>query len=53
MSIKPILVQLNQGLASDDPRQVETLIGTSQLMHNGVAVDMVPSVQIDCCPPLN
>jgi hypothetical protein len=44
MSIKPILVQLNHDLASDDPQQVETLIGTSQLMPNGVAVDMVPSV---------
>jgi hypothetical protein len=43
-SIKPVLVQLNHGLASDDPKEVETLIGTSQLMHNGVVVDMVLSV---------
>jgi hypothetical protein len=50
-SIKPILVPLNQVLASDDPQQVETLIGTSQLMHNGVAVDMAGPIcfsQMEC-----
>ena len=43
-SLQPILVQLNRGLASEDPGQFESLVSTSQLMHHGVAVDMVPSV---------
>jgi hypothetical protein len=44
MSFPLILVQCNHGLVTENPGQFESLISTSQLMHNEVAVDMVPSV---------
>ncbi len=48
----PILVQCNCGLVTENPGQFESLISTSQLMHNEVAVNMVPLVypHRNCCP---
>ncbi len=51
-SFPPILVQCNCGLVTENPGQFESLISTSQLMHNEVAVNMVPLVypHRNCCP---
>jgi hypothetical protein len=52
-SFPPILVQCNCGLVTENPGQFESLISTSQLMHNDVAVNMVPSVYLHRNAPGN